>query len=105
MDAFISALVTQVPDLAALILVVIIFLNRLQAIEEAHSAAIKALQESNSQYLQRRDEIYISTVKQIGDQVTNLTEAHREHAQETRDAVNEMHRTIAARKRTKVAHD
>jgi hypothetical protein len=98
MDAFISALVNQVPDLAALIAVVIIFLNRLQQIEERHSDTVKALQDANSLYLQKRDEIYISTVTQVGQQLEALSKAFEVHDQKMTDAVTEMHRVAGKRK-------
>ncbi len=114
MDAILNTLIQQVPDLGALIVVVLIFVSRMQKIEENHaatvkqlqdnhSAAIKALQDSNAEYLKRRDEIYVTTVQKVSDQMTRLIESFETHDQKTDDAVSEMRRTVARRQKSQKA--
>lgn len=68
MEDLITAFVDQVPNLAALILIVVVFIK----------------------YLEKRDRI----LEQITRELKALSVAQATHARETTDAIADMHRTV-----------
>ena len=73
MDKLLNSIATQVPDLAALIVIVAMFVRALE----------------------KRDQV----IKEIAKEVKTLAIALTAHATETNDAIEEMHRTVASRNR------
>ena len=75
MDQLLTAIATQVPDLGALILIILIFVR----------------------YMEKRDEL----LKALTTELKHIAETLTRHATETNDAIEEMHRVVNARKRRK----
>ncbi len=88
MDQLITALATQVPDLAILLVIVVMFLKHLAAREAEYTI-----------YLAKRDELYTETVQKVSNQLDALSKAFEIHAQQMNDAIEEMHRTVAKRQK------
>jgi ABC-type transporter Mla subunit MlaD len=78
MDKLLEAIATQVPDLAALLVIVLIFVR----------------------YLEKRDDI----IKSLIDQLKTIAETLTAHSVATNDAIAEMHRTVARRKSPRPKH-
>ena len=73
MDNLLNSIATQVPDLAALIVIVAMFVRALE----------------------KRDQVIQAIAKEVKDLALTLSA----HATETNDAIEEMHRVVANRKR------
>jgi hypothetical protein len=114
MESFITTVATELakqsPALVVLLIIVFVFLKKLEATErsyaeamekrdETYATAMKVREDSYNSYLAKRDELYTATVKQISEQLTKLIESFEVHDAKTDKAVDEMHRTVATRKR------
>ncbi len=84
MESISAALVNQAPGMVVLLIIVFAFLKYQQARELQYNA-----------YLEKRDQLYMDLVRQISDEIKDLTDRFQVHAAETTGALAEMRRTVA----------
>ena len=77
MDPILSALITQTPGTAAVIVVVVLFLR----------------------HLKEQNAIFLATMNKLVDQMNDMQVKLAQHAEETTHGIAEMHRRVGRRNR------